>query len=208
MRYIVALFFFMMIFLAGRVLVALELLPFTLEEKDSQNKSVAFVQTSLDEEAKLQKTGKALYMVYCSSCHGVKGDGNNNKAQDHRKRISKDSVLYAIENGAHNFKASYSAAMPAGLLEKKEALEVARYIANDMRTEAPQAWKRCSGCHGLDARGIAFIAPDLKEYSDALIFTILQNGKKGVIGTMPSFADKLSDLQIKALAVYIRTLQE
>ena len=53
-----------------------------------------------------------------------------------------------------------------------------------------------------------YVAPNLKTYSDDLVKTVLTNGKKSSIGTMPSFKGRLSDTQIKAVAAYLRSLGE
>ena len=38
--------------------------------------------------------------------------------------------------------------------------------------------------------------------------TILENGKKSTIGTMPSFKGRLSETQVKAVANYLRSIGE
>ena len=53
-----------------------------------------------------------------------------------------------------------------------------------------------------------FVAPNLRAYDDALVMAVLKDGKKGSIGTMPSFDGRLNETQEKALAAYIRSLGE
>jgi cytochrome c oxidase cbb3-type subunit 3 len=187
----------MMTFLIGRVFVALGIIDF--ERHGAKNQVT---------QKEVAQSGKSLYLVYCASCHGADGRGNNNKAQNHTKRISKESVLYAIRNGANNFVSLYPRGMPAGLLGEKDAEEVAAYVADGMRTSAPNGWKKCTPCHDASGEGIAFVAPNLKTYSDEFVIGVLRNGKKGAIGTMPHFQERLSDMQIKALATHIRSLEK
>ena len=152
-------------------------------------------------EEKLVQIGKPIYMVYCSSCHGTDGKGNNGKAQDHTKRIAKKSVLYVIDNGSNNFQTMYHSGMPAGLvINKNDAEEVAEYVAGGMKGNQPKAWTVCATCHDKSGKGIPFISPDIKEYSDELVSTVLTNGG------MPSFRGRFSDYQMKALAARIRSL--
>jgi cytochrome c oxidase cbb3-type subunit 3 len=67
----------------------------------------------------------------------------------------------------------------------------------------------CSGCHGLDGRGserAPNIAdrPKVQHLSDSQIFRIIENGIPGT--GMPAF-HSLESSQIKALVIYLRTLQ-
>lgn len=73
---------------------------------------------------------------------------------------------------------------------------------------------RCAMCHGQDGKadtpaGKAFKAMPLRDpmvvnASDEELANIVKNGKN----KMPSFKDKLTDDQIKAVITYIRTLPE
>lgn len=172
------------------------------------------VEYSAKEEAKRQgasaeekkSMGKSLFSVHCISCHGVTADGMHGKAQDLRKRISKESVLHVINNGANNFKSRYPAGMPGGLINEDDAKKVAAYVAGGMGGTKPAAWSStCSSCHNQNGEGIPFLAPNIHSYSDELLTTILKDGKTGVIGTMPGFKGRLSENQIKAIAAYIRS---
>lgn len=186
--------------LVSKIFVAINLVHFnkypimvTIKEEDSSQK--------------LLDTGKSTYFVYCSSCHGKNGKGNNDKAQDHTKRMATKSVIDVIKNGSNNFKSVYPQGMPASLVTNQEAEEVAKYVVNSLKGDKPKAWTICATCHNEDGKGIAFIAPNIITYSDELIVTVLKNGKKGIIGTMPSFDGRLSESQIQAVATYIRSLE-
>lgn len=167
-----------------------------------------FAKESQTELGELLETGKSTYLVYCSSCHGKDGKGNKDKAQDHTKRIAKKSVLDIINNGSNNFTSIYPSGMPAGLVNKKEAEELAQYVSKGLTGKKPEAWAICATCHDESGEGIAYIAPNIKNYSNDLVATVLTNGKKGVIGTMPSFKDRFTELQMQALATHIRSLEK
>ena len=156
--------------------------------------------------AGLVDMGQSIYLVQCAPCHGVDGEGINGKAHDLSKRIAKEQVLDVINNGANNFKSAYPAGMPAGMASGADAEAIAEYVANGMTGVKPDAWSTCSSCHGENGEGIPYVAPNIKSYSDDLVASVLKDGKKGVIGTMPSFANRLTDTQIKAVAHYIRSL--
>ncbi|WP_373069670.1 c-type cytochrome [Sulfurimonas sp.] len=192
--------------LVSKVFVVLGLINLETFSSEARIKQTKVEQIN---EKKLQTIGKQTYEVFCSSCHGMDGKGNNGKAHNHTKRIAKKTVLDIIKNGSNNFKTIYPSGMPSGLVNEMEAQEVATYVANGMKTKKPKAWSVCASCHDESGEGILYVAPNIKYYSDELVLTVLKNGKKGVIGTMPdSFADKLSEIQIKALANYIRSIQK
>lgn len=199
MRYlIIGGFTLMAILLVSKIFLALDFVRFdTYSSKSKAPKSP---------ERELKIMGKQIYLVYCSSCHGSNGEGNNGKAQNHTNRISKKSVLDVIQNGSNNFNSLYPAGMPAGLIDGDDAKTVALYVASGFQGEKPKAWETCATCHNKNGEGIPFIAPNIKTYSDELVATVLTNGKKGAIGTMPNFKERLSEVQVKALATYIRSI--
>jgi len=152
--------------------------------------------------------GEGVFLVNCSPCHGIDATGIEGKAQDLTKRIAKQSVLYTIKNGANNFKSTYPGGMPAGMASGADAEAIAEYVAGGFSGTKPAAWATCAGCHGEDGKGIAGVAPNLRSYSDDMIATVLKDGKKSSIGTMPSFDAMLTPIQQKAVATYIRSLSE
>ncbi|XPV69644.1 MAG: c-type cytochrome [Halarcobacter sp.] len=184
--------------LISKLLMAVELVHFNKFGKEV---------SALTKTEQLVNVGKTTYMVHCTSCHGKDGKGNDNKAQNHTKRIAEKSVLDVINNGSNNFKSIYPSGMPAGLLKEDEAKKVAKYVAHGLKGKKPKGWKTCATCHDDSGEGINLIAPNIKFYSDDLVATVLSNGKKGVIGTMPNFKDRLSIREMKALATYIRSIQ-
>jgi cytochrome c oxidase cbb3-type subunit 3 len=156
----------------------------------------------------LKAMGESIFLVQCAPCHGVDAEGIEGKAQDLTKRIAKSSVLETIKNGANNFKSVYPGGMPAGMASGADAEAIAEYVAGGLKGEKPAAWAACSSCHGENGEGMPYVAPNLKTYSDELIATVLHNGKKSTIGTMPSFTGRLNDTQVKAVANYLRSIGE
>ncbi len=73
---------------------------------------------------------------------------------------------------------------------------------------------KCAMCHSADGSGstpagksmkaIPFSSPDLIKASDSDLIAATKNGK----GKMPAYSGKLTDVQIKDVIAYIRTLQK
>ena len=153
----------------------------------------------------LTNMGESIFLVQCAPCHGNSGDGLDGKAHDLTHRMSKEQVLHVINNGSHYFKYSLGA-MPAGLAQGKDAEAAAAYVAGGLKGDAPASWATCAGCHGQDGKGNGGTAPNLAGFDDTLIAQVLKHGKQGSIGRMPSFANRFTPVQDKALAEYIKTL--
>ncbi|MGK0256017.1 MAG: cytochrome c oxidase cbb3-type subunit 3 [Arcobacteraceae bacterium] len=152
--------------------------------------------------------GQSVFLVQCAPCHGIDAEGINGKAQNLTKRISKESVLYVINNGANNFKTDFPGGMPAGMASGQDAEDIAEYVANGLNGTAPASFAACASCHGANGEGMDYVAPNIKEYSDKVVASILKDGKKGRIGMMPSFDGRLSETQVKAIANYLRSIGE
>lgn len=153
----------------------------------------------------LQQMGESVFLVQCAPCHGETGDGLSGKAQDLGIRMSKEQILYTIENGSDQLGYEMGA-MPPMMAQGEDAKAIAEYIAGGMKGEQPAAFAACASCHGEDGKGNNGMSPSLADYDDAVISHVLQHGKKGQIGKMPSFKTMLTPVQEKALAVYIRSL--
>ena len=153
--------------------------------------------------------GESTFLVQCSPCHGVDGEGIEGKAQDLTKRILKSSVEHVIKNGSNSLKTAYPGGMPPMMLTEAADIEaVSAYVAGGFKGEQPAMYAVCAGCHGADGKGIAFVGPNIKEYDDAIISAILTDGKKANIGIMPNFKGRLNATQEKAVAAYIRSIGE
>lgn len=156
--------------------------------------------------ATLQEMGESIFLVQCAPCHGETGDGLSGKAQDFSARMSKDQILGVIKNGQDKLKFPMGA-MPGGMASGADAEAIAEYIHGGMKGEQPATFAVCAGCHGADGKGNGGQAPDLAGYDTPLVQHVLENGKKGAIGTMPSFKGRFTEVQQKALATYLYSLE-
>jgi len=152
--------------------------------------------------------GQSVFLVQCAPCHGIDAEGIEGKAQDLTKRISKESVLDVINNGANNFKTDFPGGMPAGMASGADAEEIAVYVAGGLKGTAPASFAACSSCHGENGEGMDYVAPNIKSYGDKVVASILKDGKKSIIGIMPNFDGRLSETQVKAVANYLRSIGE
>ena len=157
----------------------------------------------------LSAMGQSVFLVQCAPCHGVDAEGINGKAQNLTQRMSKASVEHVINNGANNLKTAYPGGMPPMMLTEPADIDaVSSYVAGGFKGEQPAMYAVCAGCHGANGEGMAYVAPNIKDYDDAVVAAVLTDGKKGIIGAMPSFKGRLNPTQEKALATYLRSLGE
>lgn len=176
------------------------------EEVLAYNKKFESLHKNAD-AATLLEMGESIYLVQCAPCHGNTGDGLSGKAQDFTGRMSKEQVLHVINNGSNQL--GYPMGMmPPGMASGKDAEDIAMYIAEGMKGEKPASFAACASCHGEDGKGMNGMAPNLAQYDDTLMTLVLEKGKKGFIGTMPSFKDRLTPVQQKAMTVYIQSLSK
>jgi len=176
------------------------------EEVLAYNKKFEEIHKNAD-AATLQQMGESIFLVQCAPCHGETGDGLSGKAQDFTAgRESKEQVLDIIKNGSDQLKYPMGA-MPGGMAQGADAEAIAAYVAGGMKGEQPASFGVCAGCHGADGKGNGGTAPNIAEYDQTLVEHVLENGRKGVIGTMPSFKGRLTPVQQKALATYLGSLK-
>jgi cytochrome c oxidase cbb3-type subunit 3 len=175
------------------------------EEVLAYNAKFEEIHKSADADT-LKEMGESIFLVQCAPCHGETGDGLSGKAQDFTSRESKEQVLAIIKNGSDQLKYPMGA-MPGGLAQGADAEAVADYVAGGMKGEQPASFGVCAGCHGADGKGNSGTAPNIAEYDQTLVEHVLENGRKGAIGTMPSFKGRLTPVQQKALASYLSSLK-
>jgi len=176
------------------------------EEVLAYNKKFESKHQNADEET-LKNMGKSLYFVQCAPCHGNEGDGLSGKAQNFEHRMSKEQVLDVINNGSN--KLGYPMGMmPPGMASGADAEAIATYVSGGMKGDAPASYAACTSCHGADSKGNGGMAPNLTAYDETVVHHVLQNGKKGILGKMPSFKSMITPIQEKALSVYIQTLKD
>ncbi len=156
--------------------------------------------------ATLTQMGESIFLVQCAPCHGSTGDGLSGKAHDFTNRMSKTQLLDVIKNGSNQLGYPMGA-MPPMMAQGADAEAIATYIAGGMQGEQPASYGACASCHGADGKGMAGMSPDLTVFDETLVSNVIKNGKKGVLGTMPAYHDRMTPVQMKALAAYIATLK-
>lgn len=176
------------------------------EETNEYNAKFKEKWTNPNEQT-LNAMGQSIFLVQCAPCHGVDAEGIAGKAQDLTKRISKEQVEYTIRNGSNHLTEAYPGGMPPMMLsEDADIKEVSAYVANGFKGEQPAAYATCVACHGDNGEGMPMVGPNIKSYDDSIVIAVLKQGKKGLLGHMPSFNERLNETQEKALASYIRSL--
>ena len=170
---------------------------------------------------RLVDMGESVFLAECKVCHGLTADGIDGKAANLNVRLEAKTVKSVVENGSNNHLLGMEMPMPdrnglfnantGALITDAEIDTVAKYVANGF----PAADKAgadvfagvCSACHGADGKGMEYVAPNIREWSQALVINVLDNGKIGTIGTMPSM-DRLNAKQKEAIAAYVMSLKE
>lgn len=158
------------------------------------------------DHATLKAMGESVFLVQCAPCHGVTADGLSGKAHDLTKRMAKEQVLAVIANGSNQLGYPMGA-MPPMMATGADAEAIATFVAGGMKGTAPAAYSACASCHGADGKGNGGTAPNIAEFDDTIITHVLEHGKKGAIGGMPSFKNRLTPVQQKALVTYIQSLR-
>jgi len=159
--------------------------------------------------------GESVFIVQCAPCHGLQADGIDGKAANLTERIEKKAVVHAIMNGANNMKTDFPGGMPAGLnymFADGEIDKVATYVANgfpENDTEGAALFEKgtCTGCHGAKGEGMAFAGPKINAFDSSTVASVLKDGKKGAIGTMPKF-NNLTPKQIEAVGSYVSSISK
>ena len=171
----------------------------------------------------LKNMGESVFLVQCAQCHGVSGDGINGVARNLTKWGSEAGIEDTIINGSEGMD------YPLGIMSKgadlgvdnNTAKAIAAYVAKEVSaiksTKNPnlveqgrEAFGVCAACHGEDGKGMDGSAPDLTKYgSSEFVKEVLNRGKTGSIGVMPSFKDgRLSEVQKQAVGEFISSLAE
>ncbi|HDZ5066120.1 TPA: c-type cytochrome [Campylobacter jejuni] len=163
--------------------------------------------------------GQNIFLVQCSACHGITGDGINGKAQNLSIWGSEEGIIDAIKHGSKgmNFPGGEMlGAADLGVAEE-DIPAIAAYVAKDLSAikktanenlvaKGKEAYATCAACHGEDGKGQDGIFPDLTKYgSAAFVVDVLHSGKAGFIGIMPSFP-ALNDIQKEAVGEYVISL--
>jgi len=153
--------------------------------------------------------GKDIFIKRCSHCHGKDGSGQGGFAADLRTRISKESVFFAIKNGANNFKKDFAGGMPPMIQDDEKVKIISEYISLGMPKlhDGAEIYKQtsCARCHGESGHGKKHLAPNIKNFDKRTVMIVLKNSKQGKIGFMPPF-NYLSDEELEIIALYVISL--
>nr|WP_306268644.1 cytochrome-c oxidase, cbb3-type subunit III [Pararhizobium sp. IMCC3301] len=177
--------------------------------------------------ARAKATAAPLFGQNCQACHGIKGTGGPGFP-----RLADDiwiwggsaqEIAESIRVGINsNHPDTRFAQMPAfgrdEMLTRPQIATLTDYVLTlsdgvqpgDMSEGAVLFQDNCAACHGEDARGVEGTgAPNLTDTdwlygddADAIRKTLI-HGRQGM---MPSWADRLSEAQIRMLALYLEDL--
>ncbi|MCR4942656.1 MAG: c-type cytochrome [Campylobacter sp.] len=189
------------------------------DEVKAANEKFAKTHANIDAQG-LKDMGEGIFLVQCSACHGLTGDGISNKAANLTKWGSEDGLLDTIMKGSKGL--NYPGGeMPdaAGLgLDENSAKAVAAYVAKEISAikstknealvaQGKELYPTCAACHGEDGKGMEGSFPDLTKYgSSSFVADVLQRGKSGSIGVMPKFDTMLNAIQQQAAGEYVKSL--
>lgn len=173
--------------------------------------------TNLTRE-QLREMGSGVFLVQCAVCHGVTGEGMDEKAANLSAWGNEEGIFKAIMNGSKGL--GYAGGeMPAGLGgDENSAKAIAAYVAKEISaikstknenllSLGKELYATCAACHGEDGKGMDGLSPDLSKYGSVeFVKDVLARGKSGAIGIMPKFSDRLNDIRQNALGEYLITL--
>ena len=168
------------------------------------------------------RSGKVLFGDNCAACHGTNGVGTHDKLGLFAPILNDDDWLYGgtidaihetIVGGRQGMMTAHQ-----DMLSEAEIDTLANAVAAGKPTSTPLfAEKGCTGCHGDDGKGMQAMGSanltDSVWRFDSSVEGIKKTIKYGVNSgdpqtrgaVMPAFqaAGKLSDAEIKKLAVYV-----
>ncbi|MFO7581234.1 cytochrome-c oxidase, cbb3-type subunit III [Guyparkeria sp.] len=171
--------------------------------------------------------GHGTFGDYCAACHGAGGQGKvglfpNLADNDWLWGNSYETIVDKIANGIQGN-------MPAQNVPEDQIDDLANYvlslsgeaeISGEAASRGKQAFATCAACHGAEGKGNeAMGAPNL---ADAIwdvadvpgcggdtackVDEIKHVVNNGIQREMPGFGDRLTETQIRMLAIYVRQL--
>jgi len=216
-----------------RVAVAEDIKRFDDANAPMKAKLVAADLTALADDPELdsfaKQSGAAVFRTFCAQCHGAGAAGNvgfpNLLDDDWLWGGSIDDIVLTVTHGIRNTSdadARYSQ-MPAfgtdGLLEPAQIGDVVEYVLqiSGQEHDAAKATAgatvfadNCVACHG--EQGLGDRTQGAPNLTDAVWLyagdraTITETVTKARFGVMPNWNARLSEDQIRAVAVYVHSL--
>jgi len=167
---------------------------------------------------RLVEMGESVFLAECKVCHGIAADGIDGKAANLNQRLEAITVKHVIENGSNNHLLGTEMPMPdrnglfnantSALISDAEIDTVSAYVANGMTGAGADIFAgTCVACHGEKGEGMDYVAPNIAAFTPSLVVNVLNQGKKGAIGTMPAFS-RLNAKQKEAVGAYITSLSK
>ncbi|MCI6312532.1 cytochrome-c oxidase, cbb3-type subunit III [uncultured Helicobacter sp.] len=167
----------------------------------------------------LKDMGLNIFQVQCAQCHGPEADGMDGKAQNLINWGKEEGVIDVIKHGSKGLGYLMDEMAPVDVNDD-EARAIAAYVMKELsakkETKYPLEVEKgkelfevnCAACHGDDGKGMEGTALDLTTYgSTSLLHKVLNHGKRGNIGIMPSFGyANFAPAQEEALNAYIQSL--
>lgn len=193
----------------------------------------AAIQADPDLMGRVQLAGRTLFEDNCAACHGVKASGGpgfpNLSAKSWLWGGTPDKIAETIRIGINSTNddtriSQMTAFGRDGVLNATQIGNVVAYVRSLSGAEGDDAAEataiaagkevfaaNCVSCHGEDAKGKQDMgAPDLTDkywiYGGSLdtVFTSVYSGRQG---HMPHWGTRLSDVDIKILALYVEALR-
>jgi len=168
------------------------------------------------------RSGKVLFGDNCAACHGQNGIGTHDKQGLFAPVLNDDDWLYSgTIGGIHESIAGGRQGMMTaqkGVLSDAEIDTLAKAVAEGNPTSTPLfAEKGCTACHGVDGKGIVAMGSanltdkiwrfdgSVEGIKQTINYGVNSGDPKTRVAVMPNFkaAGKLSDTDIKKLAVYV-----
>lgn len=199
------------------------------QESQEYNQKFETIHANLDSD-RLREMGEQIFLVQCAQCHGLTAEGIDGKAQNLTRWGKVDGIIDTIKQGSVGLKNADGeeyGGMPPGLLEEEKDMQaVAHYIMSELVGDRLNQYDEelvkygkeiyhndeigtCFSCHGDNGEGTD-MAPSLRTYGQTeFLANVLQYGKRGEIGIMPSFEYlNLSQKEVEALQTFIAKKQK
>jgi cytochrome c oxidase cbb3-type subunit III len=172
--------------------------------------------------------GRSIFAENCAGCHGTAGSGapgypvlvDDDWIWGGTKEDIYTTIKYGIRSGHDDARVNEMPNFMADeILNKKQIGDVAQYVlslsghsgdAAAVGRGAPLFAEQCVACHGEDGKGMKDLgAPNL---TDSISFygdtrdTIAAQISKPRHGVMPAWVDRLDDVTIKQVSLYVHSL--
>jgi len=192
-----------------------------LEQRFAAYNGKSLLDLSHDPEA--ISTGRNLFALNCSSCHGSDARGAkgfpNLTDQDWLWGGSEQNVYQSIAHGRDGLMPAWGPVLGADGVEQAVAYVLTLSGRNLPGASASQlaAGKAkfttfCSGCHGADGKGSTIIgAPNLTDsiwLHGGSIKDIRETITDGRTNHMPAHLERLGDTKVRLLAAYVLSLSQ